>query len=433
MRVIGNERTKNQVVYGESKINIGDSISIKELHQELRDSRRNLLNLRLFNEVEILIDRWTNDNHIDLVFYVTERWYIYPLPILELTGIRFGEWRDEFNYDFDRVTYGLSAYHFNLTKRGDRLNLVYKNGFQENYKLAYTLPGIDRERNWGAGFGVEYAKEKGTRIGAVGNEYDSELFDFDVVESKRASFSISRRKDITRRHNLSFSYTDVEVGDTIVALNPNYFAENENQQQYSSLAYGVTIEQRNLAEYPTDGHSLQFGASYDGLWDEDLNTFYTNAQFTKYHELNARNYLSGALYAQYLNDDDIPFTNLTSKNMSQRDVPRGYQSYRIFPKSFIGIKTEYRYDLVTKKIQNIPILPDRFQPIPFRILPKAFLDVGHSFSDQFVAENELNDSFLIGYGVGVDVVTIYNTPLSMEFSNNHLGEFNVNFGIGKSF
>ena len=60
MRVVGNEKTRPQVVFGESKLRIGDTISIRELHTEMLWSRRNLMNLRLFNDVEILIDRWTN-------------------------------------------------------------------------------------------------------------------------------------------------------------------------------------------------------------------------------------------------------------------------------------------------------------------------------------------------------------------------------------
>ena len=433
MRVIGNEKTRNNVIFGESKINIGDSVNIRKLNRELLNSRRNLLNLRLFSDVEILIDRWTNDNKINLVFFVKERWYIYPVPILELSGIRFSEWRDEFDYDFDRLSYGLALYHTNFTKRGDPLRLVYQNGFQKQYGIGYTLPGIDKERNFGVGFAVNYEKEKGTTVGASGNEYDGELFDYDVIESKSAAASISFRKDITRRHRLRLSVSDVEVADTIVSLNPNYFEPNETKQRFSSIGYYFSSENRNLAEYPTKGHSVFGAAIYDGLWAEDLNTFYMNMQYSKYHEINDKNYLSGAVYGQYLKDDDIPFTNLISKGMGQRDITRGYQSFRLFPKSFIGLKTEYRYDLVTKRFDNIPLLPDRFEPVPFRILPKAFVDAGHSFSDQFVNDNDLNNEFLLGYGVGFDIVTIYNTPFIFEIAHNRHGEFNFNVGIGKSF
>lgn len=433
MRVIGNEKTRSRVVFGESRINIGDTINIKQLHKELQDSRRNLLNLRLFTDVEILIDRWTNENKIDLVFFVKERWYVYPIPTLELTGIRFSEWRDDYDYDFDRLTYGLTLLHYNLTGRGDLLELVYKNGFQEEFEVGYSLPGIDRERNWGAGFTVHYANKKGATISSENNDYTSELFNFDVVESKGASVSISHREDITERHTLGFSFTDMSVHDTIINLSPNYFDFNENSQRFSSIFYNVKIEKRNLAEYPTNGYSIQASASYNGLWDNNLNTFFANAQITKYYELNERNYFSGALYGQFMHDKNMPFSNLIAYDLHQRDVPRGYQNYRLFPKNYIGLKTEYRYDLITKEFENIPFLPERFEPVPFRILPKAFIDLGHTFSNQYVTNNSLNNEFLLGFGIGVDVVTIYNTPFTFEISNNRMGELNFNLGIGKSF
>lgn len=433
MRVVNNEKTRDGVIFGESKLRIGDSISITRLNQELLDSRRNLLNLRLFNKVEILIDRWTNENHIDLVFDVKERWYLYPLPVLELTGITFREWGDNFDYDFDRLTYGLNLYHFNFTERGDTFRATWKSGFQRQLGAGYVLPGIDKQRNWGISGAFNHTENKGATVGANGNEYDSPLFNETVFESNSASIGIIRRKDIIRRHSLSFIYSDIHVSDSIINRNPNYFQPNENHQKKYGLLYGFTLERRNLIEYPTNGNSIRAFAGYDGLFTKELNIFSLNAVYNHYKELTPRHFISGSAIVSVVADEELPFSNLISYGLSSSQKPRGYDQYRLFPKKYYGIKSEYRYDLITKEWGNIPLLPDRFEPVPFRILPKAYLDIAHSFSNQYVENNPLNNEFLIGYGVGFDVVTIYNTPFLFEFGGNHLGEFNFDIGIGKSF
>jgi len=433
MITTGNEKVRDIVIYGESRLKEGQQIPIKTLREELLNSRRNLLNTRLFNEVELLIFKWTNENHVSIEFEVDERWYIYPLPVVELTGITFREWREEFDYDIERLTYGTSVQHNNLTGRGDRLNVDWRGGFQHQYKFNYFLPGIDKERNWGLGGGISFIRNKGTVIDAVNNQFDSELFNDFVFEGQGAQLSLSRRRDINKRHGLRVGFQRIEIGDTIQDLTPNFFVDGNEELAYGTLGYNLVFEKRDLSEYPTDGEFLFADLSYSGLFNNDFDQLRFTGNFNYYQPLSEKFFASAGVHMRYTPVYADAFNTLATSRASDLQLPRGYNDFQIFPISFGTIKSELRYRVLDKKFYKVPILPDRFKPVPLKIYPKIYLDGGQTFTADFDTQNPLNDEFLYSFGVGVDLVTIYNTPFLIEFGQNHFGETNLNFGIGKSF
>jgi len=433
MIIVGSNKVKDVVVFGESRLKQGQEILVKELREELLLSRQNLLNTRLFNDVEILIYKWTNENQVSIEFQVDERWYIYPLPVLELTGITFAEWGDEFDFDFDRLTYGITADHFNLTGNADILSLDWRGGFQRQYRAEYQLTGIGKERNWGLGFGANFIQNKGASINADGNLFDSELFDDFVFESQSANVNITRRKQKNKRHGLAIGFQRIEIADTIEQLSPQFFENEATEKSFGTIAYNFAIENRDLSEYPTDGEFVTGSVTYRGLFDDNIDQLRFTGNFNIYEPISDKFFVSSGLHLRYT--PFYPegfFTSSTSRTIVQQ-IPRGYIDFQIFPIDFAVLKSELRYQVLDKKFYKFPILPDRFKPVPLKIYPKVYFDAAQTRPADFDTTNFLNDDFLYSYGAGIDLVTLYNTPLIFDVSRNHLGQTRLNFGIGKSF
>ncbi len=433
MVIKGAKKVRERVIFGESRLKQGQSIPVEQLREELLASRQFLLNTRLFNDVEILIYKWTNDNHVSVEFVVDERWYIYPLPVVELTGISFREWRDEFDYDINRLTYGITVDHFNLTGNADVLSVDWRGGFQHQYRANYLITGIDKERNWGLGFGGNIVQNKGASIGAVGNLFDSELFDDFVFESQAASIGISRRKDINRRHGLNIGFQRIEIADTISELSPNFFENDVSVKSFGTVGYNAVLENRDLSEYPTDGEFAAGSLIYRGLFEDNISQIRFTGNVNYYEPLSEKFYFSSGLHVRYtpLYPDGF-FTSATSRTAATQ-VPRGYADFQIFPVDYAFLKTELRYRILDKKFYKVPILPDRFKPLPLKIYPKVYFDAGRTNAADFDTENLLNDDFLYSFGAGVDFVSLYNTPLLIDVSRNHIGQTRLNFTVGKSF
>lgn len=431
IHVDGNEKTLDNVIMAESKINVGDTITLNQLAVELKKSKQNILNTRLFNDVKLLISDWS-DNAITLSITVDERWYIYPIPIFELTGISFSEWINEFDADFDRVSYGLKVTDRNVRKRAERLTFTGKTGFQTQLGAGYVFTGIDKKRQWGLGFSANTLKNKGALTNAVNNNLESRLFENTALEATQASVFATYRKVINRQHSLAFSVRSANISDSVLFENPNYFADNSKRQSFVRVGYSINMEHRNLVEYPTEGYNIFGNIGYEGIGSDGLDLFTTTIVGANYQKVGKKTFLSGAVIGRYISGNTIPLSNLTAKRLDD-DVIRGYENYNLFPESHFTLKSELRYNLVDKTFQKVPLLPKQFEPMPFKIYPKLFADVSKTSSDLFVANNPLNDELLYSFGVGVDVVSLYNIPFRLEFSSNHLKENNLSFSVGKSF
>jgi hypothetical protein len=63
-----------------------------------------------------------------------------------------------------------------------------------------------------------------------------------------------------------------------------------------------------------------------------------------------------------------------------------------------------------------------FSTFHFAFYLNAFFDVGYVEDDIYNMQNPLANSILNGYGIGLDLVTIYDYVFRMELTRNDLGE-----------
>ncbi len=430
LTVSGNKRTKDYVILAESKINVGDSISLRSLARALKTSKENILNTNLFNEVDINIESWKG-NEIELNIGVKERWYVYPKPIFELTGITFQEWLDVYDADLDRVSYGAKIQHYNHRKRAERMNFTGKTGFEKQLGLGYTFTGLDKARRWGLGLNYAYISNKGVAYDITNNIGRSTLFDINALERNIASVAVRYRKDIRKQHSFGASYHNYRIADTISRLNPEYFLGNK-RQAFGAVFYNLHIENRNLVQYPTTGNSFSAGITYRGIGNEDLDLYSLGAEYNRYEKITPKLYAAGLASVRITKGNKLPFYNRHARPLADNLI-RGYEQYRLFPEDAYVLKAELKYQAVHHTIKKIPVLPKAFEPVVLRIYPKVFFDTGKTSSNTFATQNPLNNDFLYSFGTGVDVVSIYDIPVRAEISRNHLGENNLSFSLGKVF
>ena len=144
--IIGNKTTKYKIILRELEFNIGDSLSNQELTAAISQSKKNLLNTSLFNFANLnvaLID----SVHSDIIIQLTERWYIFPLPIIEIDDNNFNTWWR--TKDVSRINYGMHLTHYNFRGRKEKLILTAKYGFTERFRLQYNIPYLTASQKLG--------------------------------------------------------------------------------------------------------------------------------------------------------------------------------------------------------------------------------------------------------------------------------------------
>ncbi|HPD53277.1 MAG TPA: POTRA domain-containing protein, partial [Bacteroidia bacterium] len=100
--LIGNRHTRDHILLRELTFAKGDTLPTGELEKIFKRSEDNLFNTSLFNSTKIT---WLRDGDGIRVFViVTERWYIFPVPIIEVAERNLNTWWK--TKDYSRLIYG---------------------------------------------------------------------------------------------------------------------------------------------------------------------------------------------------------------------------------------------------------------------------------------------------------------------------------------
>jgi len=128
--ISGNEVTHESIILRELVFSIGDTIEKMKLLPALQRSKDNLLNLALFNFVNLNIKHLDN-NRIDVIIDVTERWYIWPVPILEYADRNFSTFIQ--NKDWEKINYGVWLKWSNFRGRNELFTGKVRLGYVKEY------------------------------------------------------------------------------------------------------------------------------------------------------------------------------------------------------------------------------------------------------------------------------------------------------------
>ena len=103
------------------------------------------------------------------------------------------------------------------------------------------------------------------------------------------------------------------------------------------------------------------------------------------------------------------------------DALRGFEYSVVDGQHFFVTKHEIRYELYKLNVQNTKVLkkmPLAAMPVTFML--KGFADCGYVKDNFYYTKNPLNNKFLIGYGLGFDIVTYGEAYIRIEYSFNNL-------------
>ncbi len=418
--LIGNKITKPRIIFRELTFKSGDTISLKDIQTKIQRSEENLHNTSLFNSVKIT---WLQENDkVNFYILVTERWYIFPLPIFEIAERNFNVWWQ--TKDFSRVIYGGTLNWYNFRGRNEVLAVTARLGYTQRLSFYYSIPALTRGQKSGITFSIAYAINHQTSNRTEENKIiyskDSEIF---TRREVGGSIVYSYRPGINVTHNFEVAYRHADVEDTVIALNPDYFAGSA-AVNYTTLRYFLKVEHRDLAVYPLKGNYFDLEIIKNGLGflNDDIDLFYAVSHYKHFWPLSKRFHAGAGLSVKYSFQSKMPYYFMKGLGYS-RDFIRGYEYYVMDGEHFALLKTGIKFTILPKKEIYAPFIPlNKFATIPLAFYLNLFSDVGYVSDSQFKETNFLNNSWQYGYGAGIDFVTYYDMIFRLEFSINKLGQ-----------
>ena len=436
--ILGNKITRDRIILRELSLKPGDTISSVRIDNQLVRDRAKIYNLRLFNTVVV---RWLEFDPIagkvDIIVEVTERWYTFPSPIFELSDRNFNDWWQNYGHDWKRVNYGIRLYQTNFRGRNEKVRLTTQFGYIRKFILTYSIPNIGKTQKHGLIFDMAYDEPK--NLPYFTEDHVPTFLESKTVLKRQISGSVtySYRKSFYETHGITLEYQGSRVADTIPQLNPNYYKDAKTTQQMASIGYSFNSEHRDVIAYPMKGYQFGFFASKTGLGlGLDVNMFETNATFAKHIDLG-----KGFNFANF---SSVYFSTPTNQPYSvygalgyRRQFIRGYETYLIEGSQFILNKSTFKKKIFSHAwtIEDMPL--EQFSYFPVAVYLKAYFDWGYVNNytryDELQINTRLSNRLLMGAGMGLDLVTLYDNVFRFEYTFTREGTNGFFFNVKKEF
>lgn len=425
----GNHKTRHNVLSRELPIFEGDTLTLKKLIEQAEIGTQNLLKTQLFNFADYNIQLY-DSIYADLTFSVMERWYTWPIPILEIKERNLTDWVE--SPSTSKINYGISFVIGNITGRNEQVMLLAKTGYHHSYALSYRSPWINKSQTllWSVQTGMEKSRES---VYLTQKNRQVTFKDNKFVERKQyVQGSITFRPGIDIRHRFQMGFTEYAFADTLTILNPRFVPGEKSRFQFMNLGYDLVIDKRDSRTYPLDGTYLITSIRRLGIGlfeTERMDVTTIQGSLRQYFGLIPRWYAGTSMMLKWSNGSTLSYFNQQGLGFVNNLV-RGYENYVIDAQSFFVLKTNLKYELIPQKNRHLSFVPiEKFAYVHYALYLNLFTDTGFTLDKYFYSQNPLSNKMLTGLGLGLDFVTYYDRVFRLECTMNRHGEAGIYFHL----
>ena len=418
----GNHQTKSSIILRELAFHESDTILQTTFGSLVTAGRENIFNTSLFNFVTIdTIPKEGSTGEMDVVINVTERWYIWPWPFFEISDRNFNTWLE--TAELSRLTYGIDLTIMNLRGRNETLKIPVHFGFNQKLGFSYRIPYIDRKKITGLGFGTEYNRNHEVIVNTVNNKtvYYKDPGKF-PRQDLYAFTEVFLRPSFYSRHTFRVSFNAWIFSDSLLNI-PGYAAGTSNHLNYFSFYYQYKNDHRDVQYYPLTGFYFDIEMDENGLGSPDVNEFYIKSNLRKFIQIQNRWYFASGLTAKVSLTPQPPYFMQMGLGYG-REYVRGYEYYVVDGRDFLLWKNNFKFAIIPARVFGIDFLRSpKFNKVPFALYLNVFGDLGYVVYDGQYPDpsNDLRNSLLLGYGIGLDIATYYDIVIRLEASENRDG------------
>lgn len=418
----GNRITKNYMVVREVVMKKNESYSISEILSGLDKSKNNLMNTALFVSVNMYFNNWINDS-VDIHAEVDERWYYFPIPYFKPMDRNIQVWAKDYGFSLKRVNFGMKFMGENISGRNDKLNIWLMDGFSRRLAIKYYNPfsdpklrfgwAIDVNKNWNKEIFYKSANNKQLFL-RVPNQYIKKELYFGTT--------LSYRKGSINRHYLRAGWHASSIADTIFKLNNQYLGDNIQSTSYPELQYTFQHLNINYFPYPTKGSLFIADFLRKGV-NSKMNLSQLYFRYGRFVEFHKKYYFGVMADAHLKVPFKQPYINQYMLGYGDRYI-RGLERYVVDGVAGGTLKGTIGKEFYSMKV-NSGIKSKAYQTIPFKFYVKLYGDVGYVYSKDNVFQNQLNNKLLYSFGAGVDIVSIYDFVMRLEFTYNQFNKLGL--------
>jgi len=413
----GNKKTKDYIILRELPFHVGDLIAKDSLAYYNKLAEEQLINTSMF------IDAAVNTSNIDslscrIKINLKERWYFFPIPTFKWADRNFSQWWNQQHASLDRVNYGITLRESNFTGKNDNLAIGFIAGYTQQAILRYQFPYFDKKLKYRIGFGMQYFTQKEIN---TSTSFDKQIFyktDAVIQKGYRSNINFLYRPNLYERHNFQIGIGQNEISDSAFFIQPAFLPTLNKSFNYIDFSFSYAKIKFDYNAYPTNGGATEFSAYHRFSERSNLSSF----QFRK---IIARP-LSHASFVFFESNTQIKFlpnhNYIDGRLMGYGNLQmNGLEYYVVDGSAGSLFRAEWHHALGSFTVKNLiakKILPE----VKYRFWFKAFTNLGYVYSDRPINYTKLSNTLLRTAGVGLDIISIYDFVLKIDYSVNQLGD-----------
>ncbi len=429
----GNKVTKDFVITRELVFAIGDTILKMDLLPSIQRSKENLLNLALFNFVTFDVSH-SPGSRITIHIEVTERWYIWPVPILEYADRNFSEFIK--NRDWDKINYGARLKWDNFRGRNDLLSATIRLGYIKKYAVAYSIPNLGKRQRHGINTGFNVNQQNEVIIATVHNKPEEYKPQEVPAMTRLNSFLGYRfRNKLYGTHSAKLEYYDYRVSDSVAIVNPNYLGGDNTRLNYFFFSYEFNYDIRDSKVYPLEGFRVNIRAQQVGLGlipDYEYPTFRLTGVLMFHQKVANRVYFYNTTKGRFSSEKTMPY--ILNRALGYNENLSGYEPYVMDGSDYFISKYNMKFQIIKPTTYTIPFIPwKQFNKIHYAFYFNVFADFGYVNNLFPDPTNTMLNNWQYSAGAGFDFVTYYDQVFRFDFAINRYGEYGFFFHIETPF
>ncbi len=430
----GLKKTRESIALRELAFQPGQSMLLGDTSELFQKSLNNLLNTRLFHSCRYYIDSLRHGDSTSLsfrlVFELQERWYTIPIPVLELADRNFNEWWYDRGHDFRRVNAGLTVLQKNVRGRNEDLLIGLQTGFTRRFDFAYFIPYLDRRQIFGLKLQTILIGNREVAVRSFENRLDFRKDEQSFGRERvQAGIQLTARRNIYRYHSFDLNYHYNRISPFVLAQNPDYFL-GSSFQRYAELRYTLTFDHRNYRFYATRGWHALVKASRFGLMPKDnFSLWAIQASVSAYRPLSKRFFWASRIDAELAESKRLPYLGSRTLGYENRFV-RGYERNVLEGNASFHVRNSLRWKMFSHVWKPGDYVSPQFRHFPLDVFLCPFMDLGGIRNPWALQENKpLSNTMLLGYGLGLHLLTVYDLVIRAEYTMNRQGGRGLYFSI----
>ena len=417
IEITGNKKTRAYVILRELPYKVGDSISRDSLVILNTIAQQQLVNTALFLEVKVNESELDSTN-VTINVQLKERWYFFPLPYFRWVDRNFNQWWNEQNRSLDRVNYGINLRQGNVSGNNDKLTVGLISGYTQQSVVKYQIPFIDKKLKFGMGVGWAQFNQKEVNYTTLNNKQVFLRTEEVIRKGYRANANLTYRPNLYERQALQVGFGNESISDSAFAVAPNFLPNHKKAYSYLDINWSYSKVRFDYNAYPTKGASTEIALFQRFSKESNLSAFQFR-QVVAHPITPARFILAESLtIGRTMQQSNYSDRKLMGYGLMQMN---GLEYYVVDGNAATLFKAALHQRIGSYTVVNP--LTKKFLPIvKYTFWIKAFTNLGYVYSQEKNKSNPLANSLLRTAGIGLDLISIYDFVLNMEYSINQLGD-----------